>query len=79
MKSLQEHIQDQLNESYPRNPKMGDVHDCIQSHLTNAFVEIWDEWGMALTAKVFHDECEKALKDFDIRKMLDWGNNIPEK
>jgi len=79
MKSLQEKLQDELNESYPRNPKMDDVHDCIQSHLTNAFVEIWDEWGMALTAKEFHDECEKALKDFDIRKMLDWGKSIKEK
>ena len=78
MKDLQQQLQEELNESR-HIVRQGNVQDCIQSHLTNAFVEIWDEWGMSLTAKEFHDECEKVIKDFDIRKMLDWGKDIPEK
>lgn len=79
MKSLQEHIQDQLNESYPHHVKQGDAVGCIQSHLTNAFIEMWDEWGMNMTSQEFNEYLEQATKKFDIRKMLDWGDNIPEK
>lgn len=79
MKDLQQQLQEELNESYPRHVKQGDAVSLIQSHLTNAFVEMWDEWGMNLTVQEFNEYIKQATKDFDIRKMLDWGKNIPEK
>lgn len=78
MKSLQEKLQDELNESR-HDYRRGDVTGCIQSHLTNAFVEMWDEWGKSMTAAEFKEYIEQAVKDFDIRKVLDWGNSIQEK
>lgn len=78
MKDLQQQLQEELNENR-RSYRRGDPIDCIQSHLTNAFVEMWDEWGKSMTAAEFKEYIEQAVKDFDIREMLDWGKNIPEK
>lgn len=77
MKDLQQLLQEKLNESR-HSVRRGDVVGLIQSHLTNAFVEMWDEWGMNLSVREFNEYIEQATKDFDIRKMLDWGKNIPE-
>lgn len=78
MKDLQQQLQEELNESR-HSVRQGDAVGLIQSHLTNAFIEMWDEWGMNLSAQEFNEYIKQATKDFDIRKMLDWGKNIPEK
>ena len=80
MKNLQEYIKQDLQVNESRHSvRRGDAVGLIQSHLTNAFVEMWDEWGMNLSAQEFNEYIKQATKDFDIRKMLDWGKNIPEK
>lgn len=53
--------------------------DCIQQYLRDAFVYLWDDLGMELTVKDFNEYMDKAVKTFDIKKQLSWGNRVPEK
>lgn len=69
MKSLTEHMKEQLNERRVYKT----LEDALEDSITSGIITAWDEAGITFTHKDIKEALEKIAKNYDVDKHIDWA------